>query len=156
MDGANGQKYVDLATPESLIWGICDDKKVFSDTNETVELDRVNYTPTAWDNTYKMEVSGSGTPKVGMFYTMTADQKIDLSTESDSVGQFMVQDINDAYIEVRFVSNQGLAVPQYQDVRLESIAPTNPDSDPFDGLYTFTLSNGTQISGDFSDLAWYL
>ena len=49
--------YVDLATPESLIWGICDDKKVFSDTNETVELDRVNYTPVAWDNTYKMEVS---------------------------------------------------------------------------------------------------
>ena len=40
--------YVDLATPESLIWGICDDKKVFSDTNETVELDRVNYTPVAW------------------------------------------------------------------------------------------------------------
>ena len=77
--------YVDLATPESLIWGICDDKKVFSDTNETVELDRVNYTPVAWDNTYKMEVSGSGTPKVGMFYTMTADQKIDITTESDSV-----------------------------------------------------------------------
>jgi hypothetical protein len=68
----------------------------------------------------------------------------------------MVQDINDAYIEVRFVTNQGLFVPQYQDVRLESIAPTNPDSDPFDGLYTFTLSNGTEISGDFSDLAWYL
>lgn len=37
---------------------------------------------------------------------MTADQKIDLSTESNSVGQFMVQDINDAYIEVRFVVNQ--------------------------------------------------
>ena len=87
---------------------------------------------------------------------MTLDQKIDLSTESDSVGQFMVQDINDAYIEVRFVSNQGLHVPQYQDVRLESIEETNPDSDPFDGLYTFTLSNGTQISGDFSALAWYL
>jgi hypothetical protein len=48
---------------------------------------------------------------------MTLDQKIDLSTESDSVGQFMVQDINDAYIEVRFVVNQGLAVPQYEDVR---------------------------------------
>lgn len=77
---------------------------------------------------------------------MTADQKIDLSTESDSVGQFMVQDINDAYIEVRFISNQGLFVPQYSDVRLESIRETNPDSDPFDGLYTFVLSNGTEIS----------
>ena len=87
---------------------------------------------------------------------MTADQKIDLSTESNSVGQFMVQDINDAYIEVRFVSNQGLFVPQYSDVRLESIRETNPDSDPFDGLYTFVLSNGTEISGDFSALAWYL
>lgn len=50
--------FVDLATPESLIWGICDDKKIFSDTNETKELDRVNYTPIAWDNTYKMEVAG--------------------------------------------------------------------------------------------------
>jgi len=153
---AGGQMYVDLATPESLIWGICDDKKVFSETNEIKELDRVNYTPIAWDNTYKMEVSGEWTPKVGYFYTMTADQKIDLSTESDSVGQFMVQDINDAYIEVRFVSNQGLFVPQYSDVRLESIRETNPDSDPFDGLYTFVLSNGTEISGDFSALAWYL
>lgn len=153
---AGGQMYVDLATPESLIWGICDDKKVFSETNETKELDRVNYTPIAWDNTYKMEVSWEGTPKVGFFYTMTADQKIDLSTESSSVGQFMVQDINDAYIEVRFVVNQGLAVPQYDDVRLESIRETNPDSDPFDGLYTFTLSNGTEITGDFSALAWYL
>lgn len=156
VEWAGGQMYVDLATPESLIWGICDDKKVFSETNETKELDRVNYTPIAWDNTYKMEVSWEGTPKVGYFYTMTADQKIDLSTESNSVGQFMVQDINDAYIEVRFVVNQGLAVPQYSDVRLESIEETNPDSDPFDGLYTFTLSNGTQISGDFSALAWYL
>jgi len=156
VEWAGGQMYVDLATPESLIWGICDDKKVFSETNETKELDRVNYTPIAWDNTYKMEVSWEGTPKVGFFYTMTADQKIDLSTESDSVGQFMVQDINDAYIEVRFVVNQGLAVPQYSDVRLESIEETNPDSDPFDGLYTFTLSNGTEISGDFSALAWYL
>ena len=156
VEWAGGQMYVDLATPESLIWGICDDKKVFSETNETKELDRVNYTPIAWDNTYKMEVSWEGTPKVGYFYTMTADQKIDLSTESNSVGQFMVQDINDAYIEVRFVVNQGLAVPQYEDVRLESIEETNPDSDPFDGLYTFTLSNGTQISGDFSALAWYL
>lgn len=156
VEWAGGQMYVDLATPESLIWGICDDKKVFSETNETKELDRVNYTPIAWDNTYKMEVSWEGTPKVGFFYTMTADQKIDLSTESNSVGQFMVQDINDAYIEVRFVVNQGLAVPQYEDVRLESIEETNPDSDPFDGLYTFTLSNGTQISGDFSALAWYL
>ena len=87
---------------------------------------------------------------------MTEDQKIDLSTESPSVGQFMVQDINDAYIEVRFVSNQGLFVPEYSDVRLESITETNPDSDPFDGQYTFTLSNGTEISGDFSALAWYL
>ena len=156
VEWAGGQMYVDLATPESLIWGICDDKKVFSETNETKELDRVNYTPIAWDNTYKMEVSWEGTPKVGFFYTMTADQKIDLSTESNSVGQFMVQDINDAYIEVRFVVNQWLAVPQYSDVRLESIEETNPDSDPFDGLYTFTLSNGTQISGDFSALAWYL
>ena len=156
VEWAGGQMYVDLATPESLIWGICDDKKVFSETNETKELDRVNYTPIAWDNTYKMEVSWEGTPKVGFFYTMTDDQKIDLSTESNSVGQFMVQDINDAYIEVRFVVNQGLAVPQYEDVRLESIEETNPDSDPFDGLYTFTLSNGTQISGDFSALAWYL
>ena len=156
VEWAGGQMYVDLATPESLIWGICDDKKVFSETNETKELDRVNYTPIAWDNTYKMEVSWEGTPKVGFFYTMTDDQKIDLSTESNSVGQFMVQDINDAYIEVRFVVNQGLAVPQYEDVKLESIEETNPDSDPFDGLYTFTLSNGTQISGDFSALAWYL
>ena len=49
--------YVDLATPSSLIWGICDDKKVFPETNETVEQWRVNYTPIAWDNTYKMEVS---------------------------------------------------------------------------------------------------
>ena len=154
--GEGGQMYVDLATPESLIWGICDDKKIFSETNETKELDRVNYTPIAWDNTYKMEVTGEWTPKVGYFYTMTADQKIDLATESDSVGQFMVQDINDAYIEVRFVSNQGLHVPQYQDVRLESISETNPDSDPFDGQYTFTLSNGTEIQGDFSALAWYL
>ena len=156
VEWAGWQMYVDLATPESLIWGICDDKKVFSETNETKELDRVNYTPIAWDNTYKMEVSWEGTPKVGFFYTMTEDQKIDLSTESNSVGQFMVQDINDAYIEVRFVVNQGLAVPQYSDVRLESIEETNPDSDPFDGLYTFTLSNGTQISGNFSALAWYL
>ena len=151
-----GQMYVDLATPESLIWGICDDKKVFPETNETVEQWRVNYTPIAWDNTYKMEVSWEWTPKVWYFYTMTDDQKIDLSTESPSVGQFMVQDINDAYIEVRFVVNQGLAIPQYEDVRLESISETNPDSDPFDGQYTFTLSNGTEISGDFSALAWYL
>ena len=151
-----GQMYVDLATPESLIWGICDDKKVFPETNETTEQFRVNYTPIAWDNTYKMEVSWEWTPKVWYFYTMTADQKIDLSTESDSVGQFMVQDINDAYIEVRFVCNQWLFVPQYSDVRLESISETNPDSDPFDGMYTFTLSNGTEISGDFSALAWYL
>ena len=93
---------------------------------------RVNYTPIAWDNTYKMEVSGTGTPKVGYFYKITADQKIDLATESNSVGQLMVQDINDAYIEVKFVSSQGLFVPQYTDVRLESIAETNPDSDPFD------------------------
>ena len=150
------QMYVDLATPSSLIWGICDDKKVFPETNETVEQWRVNYTPIAWDNTYKMEVSWEWTPKVWYFYTMTEDQKIDLSTESDSVGQFMVQDINDAYIEVRFVCNQGLFVPQYSDVRLESISETNPNSDPFDGLYTFTLSNGTEISGDFSALAWYL
>lgn len=156
VEWVGGQMYVDLATPESLIWGICDDKKVFSETNETKELDRVNYTPIAWDNTYKMEVSWEGTPKVGFFYTMTADQKIDLSTESNSVGQFMVQDINDAYIEVRFVVNQGLAVPQYSDVRLESIRETNPDSDPFDWLYTFVLSNGTEITGDFSALAWYL
>ena len=151
-----GQMYVDLATPESLIWGICDDKKVFPETNESVEQWRVNYTPIAWDNTYKMEVSWEWTPKVWYFYTMTEDQKIDLSTESPSVGQFMVQDINDAYIEVRFVSNQGLFVPEYSDVRLESITETNPDSDPFDGQYTFTLSNGTEISGDFSALAWYL
>ena len=53
-----------------------------------------------------MEVAGSGTPKIGMFYKITAEQKIDLATESDSVGQLMVQDINDAYIEVRFVTNQ--------------------------------------------------
>ena len=65
---------------------------------------------------------------------MTDDQKIDLSTESPSVGQFMVQDINDAYIEVRFVSNQGLHVPQYQYVRLESIREKNPESDPFDEI----------------------
>jgi hypothetical protein len=68
----------------------------------------------------------------------------------------MVQDINDAYIEVRFVTSQGLAIPQYEDVRLQSITETNPNSDPFDGLYTFTLSNGTKISGDFSSLALYL
>jgi hypothetical protein len=49
--------YVDLATPESLIWGICDDSKIFPEENETKEQFRVNYTPIAWDNTYKMEVS---------------------------------------------------------------------------------------------------
>lgn len=76
---------------------------------------------------------------------MTADQKIDLATESQSVGQFMVQDINENYIEVRFVTNQGLHVPQYQDVRLESIREKNPESNPFDGQYIFTLSNGTEI-----------
>ena len=156
VEWAGGQMYVDLATPESLIWGICDDSKIFPEENETKEQFRVNYTPIAWDNTYKMEVSGEWTPKVWFFYTMTADQKIDLATESQSVGQFMVQDINENYIEVRFVTNQGLHVPQYQDVRLESIREKNPESDPFDGLYIFTLSNGTEIEWDFSALAWYL
>lgn len=156
VEWAGGQMYVDLATPESLIWGICDDSKIFPEENETKEQFRVNYTPIAWDNTYKMEVSGEWTPKVGFFYTMTADQKIDLATESQSVGQFMVQDINENYIEVRFVTNQGLHVPQYQDVRLESIREKNPESNPFDGQYIFTLSNGTEIEWDFSALAWYL
>lgn len=150
VEGEWGQQYITLATPESIIWGVCDDRKTFSDENETKEKARVNYTPTAWDNTYKMEVSWSGTPKVGLFYKITNDQKIDLSSESPSVGQLMVQDVNDAYIEVRFVTSQGLAVPQYEDVRLSSVsAVTSPE---FTGEYEFTLSNGSKVTGDFSDL----
>ena len=62
----------------------------------------------------------------------------------------MVQDVNDAYIEVRFVTSQGLAVPQYEDVRLSSVsAVTSPE---FTGEYEFTLSNGSKVTGDFSDL----
>jgi hypothetical protein len=47
---------LDLATPNSIIIGICDDRKTIADDNETMAKERVNYTPVAWDNTYKMEV----------------------------------------------------------------------------------------------------
>ena len=156
VDGDDGKRYIDIATPSSIIFWICDDKASFPETNETKEKFRVNYTPVAWDNTYKMDKSWDWDVKVGYFYKITNDWKIDVSTASASVGQLMVQDIYDSYIEVRFVSNQGLFVPQYEDTKLVSVEETNPDSDPFDGLYTFTLSDWTEISGDFSKLAWYL
>lgn len=77
-------------------------------------------------------MDATGDVKVGYFYSITADGKIDASTQSPSVGQLMVQDIYESYIEVRFVSNQGLFVPQYEDTKFQSVRPANPDSQPFD------------------------
>ena len=57
----------------------------------------------------------------------------------------MVQDIYANSADVRFVTNLGLAINQYEDVRLVAVYPTNPESSPFDGQYTFELSNGTKI-----------
>lgn len=150
--------FVEKAGPESVIVGICNDKASFPGNNQTVEQWRVDYNPVIRENTYKMEVKGGDVTglKVGRFYCMDDNQQLDPTTASPSVWQFMVQDIYANCVDVRFVTNVWLAVPQYQDVKLESIAPTNPESDPFDGLYTFTLSDGSTVEGNFSDLAWYL
>lgn len=150
--------FVTKATPETVIIWIANDKFSFPETNETQEQWRVDYNPVIRENTYKMEISDGDVTgiKVWYFYTMDANQKLDKSTESPSVWQFMVQDIYANCVDVRFVTNVWLAVPQYTDVRLESIAPTNPDSNPFDWQYTFTLSNGDTVEWDFSDLCWYL
>lgn len=154
VDGEEWRRVVDLATPDSIIFWICDDRASFPETNETKEKFRVNYTPVAWDNTYKMEATWD--VKVGYFYSITADGKIDSATQSPSVGQLMVQDIYESYIEVRFVSNQGLFVPQYEDTKFQSVRPTNPDSQPFDGKYTVTLSDGSEVEMDLSKLAFWL
>lgn len=150
--------FVTKATPTSVIIWIANDKFSFPETNETQEQWRVDYNPVIWENTYKMEVSDGDVTgiKVWYFYTMDANQKLDKSTESPSVWQFMVQDIYANCVDVRFVTNVWLAVPQYEDVRLESIAPKNPESTPFDWIYNFTLSNWTIVEWDFSDLCWYL
>ena len=95
-----------------------------------------------------MEVAGGDTSGivVGQFYTMDSNQKLDPTTGSPSVGQFMVQDIYSNCVDVRFVTNLGLAIPQYEDVRLVAVYPTNPSSTPFDGQYTFELSNGDTVA----------
>lgn len=150
--------YVTKATPSSVIIWIANDKASFPETNQTKEQRRVDYNPVIWENTYKMEVSDGDVTgiKVGHFYCMDANQKLDKSTDSPSVWQFMVQDIYANCVDVRFITNVWLAVPQYEDTKLQSIEPTNPDSNPFDGLYTFTMSDGSTVEWDFSDLAWYL
>lgn len=154
VDWEEWRRVVDLATPDSIIFWICDDKASFPETNETKEKFRVNYTPVAWDNTYKMDATWP--VKVGYFYSITADWKIDSATQSPSVGQLMVQDIYESYIEVRFVSNQGLFVPQYEDTKFQSVRPENPDSQPFDWQYIVTLSDGTEVPMDLSKLAFWL
>lgn len=146
--------FVTKATPETVIIWIANDKFSFPETNETKEQWRVDYNPVIWENTYKMEVTGDiSQVKVGHFYTMDENQKLDVSTDSPSVWQFMVQDVYAGCVDVRFVTNLWLAIGQYEDVRLESIAPKNPESTPFDWIYNFTLSNWTVIEWDFSDLA---
>ena len=145
--------FVTKATPSSVIIWIANDKFSFPETNETQEQWRVDYNPVIWENTYKMEVTGDiSQVKVGHFYTMDANQKLDVSTDSPSVWQFMVQDVYANCVDVRFVTNLWLAIDQYEDVRLESIAPKNPSSTPFDWIYNFTLSNWTVVEWDFSDL----
>lgn len=145
--------FVTKATPETVIIWIANDKFSFPETNETQEQWRVDYNPVIRENTYKMEVTGDiSQVKVGHFYTMDANQKLDVSTDSPSVWQFMVQDVYANCVDVRFVTNLWLAIDQYEDVRLESIAPKNPESTPFDWIYNFTLSNWTVIEWDFSDL----
>lgn len=145
--------FVTKATPETVIIWIANDKFSFPETNETQEQWRVDYNPVIWENTYKMEVTGDiSQVKVGHFYTMDANQKLDVSTDSPSVWQFMVQDVYANCVDVRFVTNLWLAIDQYEDVRLESVAPKNPESTPFDWIYNFTLSNWTVIEWDFSDL----
>ena len=149
--------FVTKATPTSVVIWIANDKFSFPSTNQTQEQWRVDYNPVIRENTYKMEVNGDiSQVTVWHFYTMDANQKLDVATDSPSVWQFMVQDIYSNCVDVRFITNVWLAIPQYQDVRLQSIAPTNPNSNPFDWQYTFTLSNGQTIQWDFSDLAWYL
>ena len=149
--------FVTKATPDSIIMWIANDKFSFPENNQTVEQWRVDYNPVIRENTYKMEVSWDiSAVKVWFFYTMDANQKLDVSSASPSVWQFMVQDIYASCVDVRFVCSQWLAVPQYEDTKLESIEPTNPDSQPFDWQYTFTLTDWTTIAWDFSDLAWYL
>lgn len=155
--------FVTKATPETVIIWIANDKFSFPETNETQEQWRVNYNPVIWENTYKMEVKEVDMRgpnhdytwsllKVGYFYTMDENQKLDPTTASPSVWQFMIQDIYENCVDVRFVTNLWLAIDQYEDVRLESIAPKNPESTPFDWIYNFTLSNWTVIEWDFSDL----
>ena len=148
--------FVTKATPSSVIIWIANDKFSFPETNQTQEQWRVDYNPVIWENTYKMEVTGDiSQVKVGHFYTMDANQKLDVSTDSPSVWQFMVQDVYANCVDVRFVTNLWLAIDQYEDVRLESIAPKNPESTPFDWIYNFTLSNWTVVEWDFSDLCWW-
>jgi hypothetical protein len=53
----------------------------------------------------------------------------------------MVQDVYANCVDVRFVTNLGLAIDQYEDVRLVAVYPTNPSATPFDGQYSFELSN---------------
>lgn len=145
--------FVTKATPETVIIWIANDKFSFPETNETQEQWRIDYNPVIWENTYKMEVTGDiSQVKVGHFYTMDENQKLDVSTDSPSVWQFMVQDVYANCVDVRFVTNLWLAIDQYEDVRLESIAPKNSESTPFDWIYNFTLSNWTVVEWDFSDL----
>ena len=145
--------FVTKATPESVIIWIANDKFSFPENNQTQEQWRVDYNPVIWENTYKMEVTGDiSQVKVGHFYTMDENQKLDVSTDSPSVWQFMVQDVYANSVDVRFVTNLWLAIDQYEDVRLVSVAPKNPDVTPFDWIYVFTLSNWTIIEWDFSDL----
>lgn len=146
--------FVTKATPETVVMWIANDKAVFPENNETVEQWRVDYNPVIWENTYKMAVAWGDTSSliVGHFYTMNENQELDPSTDSPSVWQFMVQDVYSNAADVRFVTNVWLAIDQYEDVRLESIAPKNPESTPFDWIYNFTLSNWTVIEWDFSDL----
>lgn len=146
--------FVTKATPTSVVIWIANDKFSFPDTNETVEQWRVDYNPVIRENTYKMEVTGDITQViVWHFYTMDSNQKLDVSTDSPSVWQFMVQDVYANCVDVRFVTNLGLAIDQYEDVRLVAVYPTNPSATPFDGQYSFELSNWTIIQWDFSNLA---
>lgn len=149
----NQNGFITKAKSNSVIIGICNTKNSFPANNETEEQLRVEYNPIIWENSYKMKIStDTSNIKVGQFYKITDNQEIDLATASPSVGQFMVQDVFSTYLEVRFVSSVGLAVPQYEDVRLVKVEPITTltpdghiDEDAFEGKYKFTMSNGTTI-----------
>lgn len=158
----NQNGFITKAKSNSVIIGICNTKNAFPANNETEEQFRVEYSPIVWENSYKMKIStDTSTIKVGQFYKITDNQEIDLATASPSVGQFMVQDVFSTYLEVRFVSSVGLAVPQYEDVRLVKVEPITTltpdghiDEAAFEGKYKFTMSNGTIIEWDFWLLNW--